>query len=102
MKLDLSFLFPQAPQPRGGGQSESPGSPRPPKAREGTADEARLSIDGEKLRELGLELSRAPEVRRHRVETIQQALRDGSYQVTSHQIAEVVFSELLDTTEGRE
>ena len=101
MKLDPSLLFPQAPQPQGIGSSESPGAPRPPKAREGPADQVRLSIDGEELRELAAELSRAPEIRRERVEAIQQALLGGSYQVTSRQIAEAVFSELLDTTEGR-
>ena len=59
------------------------------------SDEARLSMDHAKVQRLEQWVSAMPEIRSDKVEALQAALQDGSYQVGSARIAEAVFSQLM-------
>lgn len=67
-------------------------------ARKDVRDQAQLSVDQGKVNQLQAELARLPDVRRDRVEALQWAVRDGSFQVSNEQIADKLFSELLGDT----
>jgi flagellar biosynthesis anti-sigma factor FlgM len=59
-------------------------------------DEVQFSVDSEKVQQLKANLDGLPDLRQDRVVTLRQAIEEGSYHVSSHQIAQAVSSELLD------
>ena len=95
MRIDSHLSFPAGQQP----ERVDPSASSPAHGRaEATAvvrDEARLTVDRDRITELAAKLSRLPEIRQDRVEALQRAVREGRYQISSEQIAEAVFSELL-------
>ena len=98
MKIDPSLSFPESHQPQRAGQSgRSPAQSRAEVSPAGH-DEVHLSVSQEKIRELQAELAHLPDVRQDRVEALQRALQGGNYQVSNVQIADAVFSELLEQT----
>jgi len=59
------------------------------------SDTASLSSAGERVASLKAELQNTPEVRRDRVQALQKAVQQGSYQVTDQQIANAILSDPL-------
>ncbi len=95
MKIDAPLSLPENHPPEKVGRSGSPIG----RARSGHVgeahDEARLSVDLDKVETLRSQLSRLPEVRQERVEAIRQAVREGRHQVSDQQIAEALHTQLL-------
>jgi flagellar biosynthesis anti-sigma factor FlgM len=58
-------------------------------------DEARLSLDHQRLQTLEAGVNRMPEVRHDKVQALQSALEEGSYDVGSEQIAEAMMTEMF-------
>jgi flagellar biosynthesis anti-sigma factor FlgM len=98
MKIDAPLSFPENRPPekveRAGSSVGQKRSSRTSTAR----DEARLSIDQDKVETLKSELSRLPEVRQERVEVVKQAVREGRQQVSDQQLAEAIHSEWVAQT----
>ena len=59
-----------------------------------TPDEAKFSVDGDKVQQLKTDLAGLPEVRQERVVALNQAIGQGSYNVSDEQIAQAMSSEL--------
>lgn len=82
-------------------QTDAPDSPAStPKSRRATqtalgSDTATLSSTGAKVASLQAELQNTPEVRHDRVEALQKAVQDGSYQPTDQQIASAILADPL-------
>jgi flagellar biosynthesis anti-sigma factor FlgM len=58
-------------------------------------DEVQFSVDGEKVQQLKAGLDGLPDLRQDRVVALQQAIEEGSYNVSPRQIAQAMSSELL-------
>ncbi len=60
-----------------------------------SSDEVQFSADGEKVQKLKTNLNNLPDVRQDRVAALKQAFQEGSYNVSSQQVAGAMFSDLL-------
>ena len=95
MKIDAPLSLPENYPPEKVGRSGSPIG-RTQSTGVGEAhDEAQLSVDRDRVETLRSQLSRLPEVRQERVETVRQAIRGGHYQVSDQQIVEAIHSQLI-------
>jgi negative regulator of flagellin synthesis FlgM len=95
MKIDASLAFPEQVGPQRVG---TPGAS--PSQNQGervglSPDEVQFSVDGEKVQQLKASLEGLPDMRQDRVADLQQAIEEGSYNVSSQQIAQAMSSELL-------
>jgi flagellar biosynthesis anti-sigma factor FlgM len=96
MKIDSSLAFPQQVEPQRVGTTGSSPSQNQGELAGLSPDEVQFSIDGEKVQQLKADLSGAPDQRQDRVAALQQAIQEGSYNVSDQQIAQAMSSELLD------
>lgn len=99
MKIDPNVPLPENISSQRAEQSSSATAPAPSEketlAPKGALDQARLSVDLERVNQLQTELARLPEARQERVEALQRAMQEGSFQATNEQIADSILSELL-------
>ena len=95
MKIDGFAPLPENSVPAGKQQAKQAAAKNRPEDSLGVQDETRLSVEGKKTQSLQSELAKLPEVRRDRIEALQRAVQDGSYQVSDEQIADAMISELL-------
>jgi negative regulator of flagellin synthesis FlgM len=96
MKIDAPLGFPEQVGPQ---RVETTGSSSSQNQAERVGlspDEVQFSVDGEKVQQLKANLDGLPDLRQDRVATLKQAIEEGSYNVSSHQIAQAMSSELLD------
>jgi len=95
MRIDATNTLPGSQQPDGPGSSTS----RTKSAQAGQtvlgSDTASLSSAGERIASLKAQLQNTPEVRRDRVQALQKAVQEGSYQPTDQQIASAILSDPL-------
>lgn len=63
---------------------------------------AQLSDDPARVQSLAAQVNALPETRQEKVEVLGPAVRDGSYQVSSEQMAEAMISEMLVGTAAAE
>jgi negative regulator of flagellin synthesis FlgM len=94
MRIDAANTLPGSQEP------DRPGSTFVSKPREAGqtvlgSDTASLSSAGQRVESLKAELQNTPEVRRDRVQALQKAVQQGSYQVTNQQIANAILSDPL-------
>jgi flagellar biosynthesis anti-sigma factor FlgM len=93
MRIDLSAIIPEAPDP---GQSTKSGSrlASGSTAGEGLSggDTAKLSQDQGRVQELASQVNQLPEIRQDKVTDLQLAIKTGSYRVTPAQAAEALLS----------
>ena len=95
MKIDAPLPLPENRPPE---KVERPGSSMSQKGSSragGARDEARLSVDRDKVETMRSELSRLPDVRQDRVDAVRQTVRQGRHPVSDQQLAEVIHSEWL-------
>ena len=96
MKIDSNLLFPDNPQVNGVDNQGSPSSPqKKPPVSQGSPDSVQLSVDQSTIRALREKLDNVPDVRSQRVAQLQEAIRNGSYQVSNEKLADAMFNELL-------
>jgi flagellar biosynthesis anti-sigma factor FlgM len=102
MKIDPNVSLPQNSASQRVEQSSSaPARAQSEKAtvaRKDVQDQAQLSVDQGRVNQLQAEVARLPDVRQDRVEALQRAVQDGSFQVSNEQIADKLFAELLGDT----
>ena len=60
-----------------------------------TSDEVQFSAGGEKVQQLKANLNNLPDVRQDRVAALRQSIQDGSYSVSSQQVAQAMSADLL-------
>jgi len=95
MRVSGSISFPENPEVTGkvggvdahkvSGRAESPGFKQ---------DETNLSADLQKVQELKAQLANLPDVRPEKVQSLQRAVSNGTYQVDSGKIADAVITDL--------
>jgi negative regulator of flagellin synthesis FlgM len=95
MKIDSNLLFPDNPQVNGVGNQGSSSPQKKPPVSQGSPDSVQLSVDQSTIRALQDKLGNVPDVRSQRVAALQDAIRNGSYQVSNEKIADAMFNELL-------
>ncbi len=95
MRIDATNTLPGSQQPDRPGSSTSTSKPGQASQTVLGSDTASLSSAGEKVASLKAELQNTPEVRRDRVQALQKAVQQGSYQVTDQQIARAILSDPL-------
>jgi flagellar biosynthesis anti-sigma factor FlgM len=96
MKIEAPLVFPEQVGPQRVGTT-GPSPSQNQAERVGLSpDEARFSVDGEKVQQLKADLSGLPDLRQDRVVALKQAIEEGSYNVSDQQIAQAMSSELLD------
>jgi flagellar biosynthesis anti-sigma factor FlgM len=95
MKIDAPLSFPEnAGLQRVGATGTSPSQNQP--AGVGfSPDDVKLSVDGDRIQQLKADLSGSSDVRQERVAALKQAIDQGSYNVSSHQIAQAMASDLM-------
>ena len=98
MRIDATNTLPGSQQPDGPGASTATSKPRQLSEVVLGSDTASLSTAGEKVASLQAELQNVPEVRHDRVQALQKAIREGSYQPTDEQIANAILSDPLGPT----
>lgn len=87
MRIDPNLGIPeQQPSERVGG-ANSASRPAPSANQDSGADEANLSSDALHLSALSSALSSVPDVRQERVAPLRQAISNGTYSPSNHQIA---------------
>ena len=94
MRIDANNTLPGSQGPERLGSSTSTSKPGPVGQALGS-DTTSFSSAGERVASLKAELQNTPEVRRDRVQALQKAVRQGSYQVTDQQIASAILSDPL-------
>jgi len=95
MRIDTDNTLPGSQQPDGPGSSISTSKPGQAGQTVLGSDTASLSSAGEKVASLKAEIQNTPEVRRDRVQALQKAVQEGSYQPTDQQIANAILSDAL-------
>jgi negative regulator of flagellin synthesis FlgM len=95
MKIDAPLAFPEQVGPQRVGTTGSSPSQNQGERVDLSPDEVQFSVDGEKVQQLKAGLSGLPELRQDRVVALQQAITEGSYNVSPQQIAQAMSSELL-------
>ena len=95
MKINDSLNVPGGYELNPVGDAGSSEPKTKPQKAGGSDDAASFSVDGGKLKTLEASLNDLPEVRQKKVEQLQQAIQDGTYRVTDHDIAGAVLSDLL-------
>jgi negative regulator of flagellin synthesis FlgM len=101
MRIDGSLPVPenqQTQKPANLGASASQGRSAPLISQQ---DQTQLSVDSGTVQELKVKLSQLPDVRQERVNALRQALGDGSYQVSSQQLADAMGTDLLSSGQLR-
>jgi flagellar biosynthesis anti-sigma factor FlgM len=96
MKIDAPLGFREQVGPQGVTTAGSLPSQNQGERRGVSPDEVQFSVDGEKVQQLKANLDGLPDLRQDRVVALRQAIEEGSYHVSSHQIAQAMSSELLD------
>jgi len=95
MKIDASLAFPENVGPqRVGTTGPSPSQNQGEKVGF-SPDEVQFSVDGDKVQQLKTDLAGLPDVRQERVVALNQAIEQGSYNVSDQQIAQSMSSDLL-------
>ena len=61
----------------------------------GASDEAQLSAGRSRVEDLKAGLADLPAVRQDRVEALQKAVQDGSFQVTNQQLADAILGDFF-------
>jgi len=94
MKIDAPLAFPQQV---GTQRVETTG--RSPSQNQAESlglspDEVQFSVDGVKVQQLKASLDGLPDLRQERVAALTQAIEEGSYKVSSQQVAQAMSSEL--------
>lgn len=95
MRIDATNTLPGSQPTDGPGSSATSSKARSTIQALLGLDTASLSSAGEKVASLSAELQNTPEVRHERVQALQKAVRDGSYQPTDQQIANAILSDPL-------
>ena len=95
MKIDASLAFPEQVGPQRVGTTGASPSQNPAESVGLSSDEVQFSVDGEKVQQLKADLSGLPDLRQERVAVLQQAIEEGSYNVSAQQIAQAMSSDLL-------
>jgi flagellar biosynthesis anti-sigma factor FlgM len=101
MKIDAPLGFPEQVGPQGVTTTGFSPSQNQGERVGVSPDEVQFSVDGEKIQQLKANLDGLPDLRQDRVLTLRQAIEEGSYNVSSHQIAQAMSSELLDEVQQR-
>ena len=95
MKIDASLAFPENVGPQRVGTT-GPSPSQNQGERVGLSpDEVQFSVDGEKVQQLKADLDGLPDLRQERVVALNQAIEQGSYNVSDQQIAQAMSSDLL-------
>jgi negative regulator of flagellin synthesis FlgM len=95
MKIDAPLGFPEQVGPQRLGTTGSSPSQNQAERMGLSPDEVQFSVDGETVQQLKAGLSGLPDLRQDRVVAVQQAIAEGSYNVSPQQIAQAMSSELL-------
>jgi flagellar biosynthesis anti-sigma factor FlgM len=96
MKIDPSALHAVSQPPERVAERKPPAQAERPESSRRPDDKAQVTLDGEKLRQLKVELDRVPEIRQERVDALRRALVEGRYRIDEHQVAEAVWADLLE------
>jgi flagellar biosynthesis anti-sigma factor FlgM len=95
MKIDSHLPLPSdRPAERITSGASSPAKPAEKKA-ETHSDKVLLLTDQETIEALKANLKGLPEVRWERVDALRQAVQNGTFQVTDHQLADAMLDDLL-------
>jgi negative regulator of flagellin synthesis FlgM len=94
MRIDASLPLPENQQTSkvaGSGSSVQQNRSAPASS---SQDDAQLSADNRVIQNLKAQLAKLPEVRQDRVDALRQAVNNGSYLVSSQQLADAIGSDL--------
>jgi flagellar biosynthesis anti-sigma factor FlgM len=92
MRIDLSAIVSEAPDPGKSTTSGSQVASGSSSAGLGGGDTAKLSQTQGRVQELVSQVKQLPEIRQDKVAALQRAIGEGSYQVTPGQAAEALIS----------
>jgi len=95
MKIDAPLAFPENNGLQGVGATGTSPSQNQAASVGFSSDEVKLSVDGDKIQQLKAGLSGSSDVRQDRVAALKQAIDQGSYNVSSQQIAHAMASDLM-------
>jgi flagellar biosynthesis anti-sigma factor FlgM len=95
MKIDGSLALPEEVGPRRVGTTGASPSEDQGESVGLNPDEVQFSVDGDKVQQLKTDLAGLPDVRQERVVALNQAIEQGSYNVSDEQIAQAMSTELL-------
>ena len=99
MKIDAPLAFPEQMGPQKLGTSGSPSTQNNAESVDLSPDQVQISGDSGKTEQLKANLSGVPDVRQDRVAALKQAIGEGSYNVSSEQIAQAMSDDLFGHTE---
>jgi flagellar biosynthesis anti-sigma factor FlgM len=94
MRIDGALPLPENLQTPKAANAGAPTSQSSPASVESGQDQTKLSGDSGAAQQLKTMLSQVPEVRQDRVDALRQALGNGSYKVSDHQLADAIGSAL--------
>jgi flagellar biosynthesis anti-sigma factor FlgM len=92
MRIDLSAIVPEAPDPGKSTKSGSQVAFGSSSAGLGEGDTAQISQKQGRVQDLVSQVKQLPEIRQDKVAALQRAIGEGSYQVTPAQAAEALIS----------
>ena len=95
MRIDLNSRTPEARENDKPVRSSSSSSAAAPSRVETGQDETRLSQDQVRIQALEAGINRVLDIRKDKVEALQRTVNNGTYSVSSEQIAEALFSEMV-------
>jgi flagellar biosynthesis anti-sigma factor FlgM len=94
MKIDASLSLPENVGPQRVGTTGPSPSQNQGEVVGLTPDEVQFSVDGDKVQQLKTDLAGLPDMRQERVVALNQAIAQGSYNVSDEQIAQAMSSDL--------
>lgn len=100
MRIDATNPLPGSQEPDRPGSSTSTSKAGQASQTVLGSDTASFSSAGERIASLKAELQNTPEVRHDRVQALQKAVQQGSYQPTDRQIASAMLTDLLGPSPG--
>jgi len=93
MRIDLSAIIAEPPDPgKSAKAAVQVGSGNSGAAGITGADTAQLSQDAGRVQDLASQVQQFPEIRQDKVAALQQAIKNGTYNVTAGQSAEALIS----------
>jgi len=92
MRIDLSVIVREAPDPGKSTKSDSQVASGSSSPGLGGGDTAELSPNQGRVQDLVSQVNQLPEIRHDKVAALQRAIGEGSYQVTPGQAAEALIS----------
>jgi flagellar biosynthesis anti-sigma factor FlgM len=95
MKIDGYTPLPESVLSKQDGPGDRSAMRDPATGAPSIQDEARLSVDSERIGLLQSKIAQLPDVRQDRVAALQSALQQGRYQISNDQIAASMLNEFL-------